>query len=140
MVLHTSKRSRIEQTKDFDNGAICCIGGGGSALFSFGLRSLQSRPCWSADLFPTTFREWLGYIVIPLAVLSFLYSWFRWHRKQVGDSNELEWLDELVQEHEKGIRDNSNTLKRLILTIEREHKNTPDLTKRLERARRVLNR
>jgi hypothetical protein len=58
----------------------------------------------------------------------------------VGDSNELEWLDELVQEHEKGIRDNSNTLKRLILTIEREHKNTPDLTKRLERARRVLNR
>jgi hypothetical protein len=49
----------------------------------------------------------------------------------VGDSNELEWLDELVQEHEKGIRDNSNTLKRLILTIEREHKNTPDLTKRL---------
>ena len=59
---------------------------------------------------------------------------------KVGDSNELEWLDELVQEHEKGIRDNSNTLKRLILTIEREHKNTPDLTKRLERARRVLNR
>jgi uncharacterized membrane protein len=92
------------------------------------------------DFVPTKYRDWLRYIVIPLAVLWFLYSWLRWHRKQAGDGNELEWLDELVQEQEKGVRNNSNTLRRLILTIEREHENSPDLTKHLERARRALSR
>jgi hypothetical protein len=87
---------------------------------------------------PTRIREWLGYIIIPVAVL--LYSWFSWHHKRREDQNELDCLEEVVQEHERGIRDNSKTIKEQISIIEREHKHTPELAKRLERARHALHK
>jgi hypothetical protein len=90
------------------------------------------------DFLPRDVRTWLGYIVILVAILWFLWSWFKWHRKQVGDRNELEWLDELVDEHQRGVKDHSQRLEWLVATIEREHQPSSDLTRRLERARQVL--
>ena|SRR2546422_11513151 len=90
------------------------------------------------DFIPWDIRRLLGYIIIPIAVLWFLYSWFSWHHKQRGDQNELDCLDEVVQEHESGTRDNSETIKQQISIIEREHEHTPELTERLERARRTI--
>jgi hypothetical protein len=49
----------------------------------------------------------LGYIVIPAAILWFSYSWFRGHREQVGDANDLQWLEELAHEHKQGICDHT---------------------------------
>jgi hypothetical protein len=91
-----------------------------------------------SEFIPTTFQDFLGYIVIPAAILWFLYSWFRWHRKQAGAANELEWLEELAHEHKQGIRDHSEKLEWLIRVIEKEHEPSAALTKRLENVRRIL--
>jgi len=48
-------------------------------------------------------------------------------RKQVGDRNEIQWIDDLVGEHERGIEDHGQRLTWLIATIEREHEHTPEL-------------
>ena len=54
------------------------------------------------DFVPWDIRRYLGYVIIPVAVLWFLWSWFKWHAKQRGDQNELNVLEETVQEHERG--------------------------------------
>jgi hypothetical protein len=89
---------------------------------------------------PPKTRDYLLVIVLPVAVLWFLFSWYRWHRKQVGHANDLEWLDELLKEHLDGIRDNRKKLEWLMQTIEKEHAPSAALTKRLENVRRILNR
>ena len=55
-----------------------------------------------------------------------------------AQANELEWLDELVREHKAGTRDNSDYIRRLIRSIEEEHKPSAPLTAQLQRARSVL--
>jgi hypothetical protein len=77
-------------------------------------------------------------LVILIVATPLGYSWFRWHRKQVGVANELEWLDELVDEHKRGIRDHSAKLEWLIGTIESERQPSAALTKRLNDVRRIL--
>lgn len=70
----------------------------------------------------------------------FLFSWWRWQRKQTGDANELEYLDDLLQEHLDGVKDHTERLAHLIKSIERDHPPSAALTKRLENARRMLRR
>jgi hypothetical protein len=82
------------------------------------------------------FGEW-GWIVV-VGASWFLWSWYRWHRKTVGQRNELEWLDEFSREHEEGTHDHTDILERLIDTIEREHEPSPDVNRRVERAWQVL--
>jgi type VI protein secretion system component VasK len=74
------------------------------------------------NFIPIGVRDWLAIIGLPLTVLYFLYAWYRWHRRQVRDANELEYLDELVQEHEAGTRDHRARLEHLLRAIEKEHK------------------
>ena len=80
----------------------------------------------------------LGYIVIPAAILWYPYSWFRGHREQVGDANDLQWLEELAHEHKQGICDHTEKLEWLIRLIEKEYEPSSALTKRLENVRRIL--
>jgi hypothetical protein len=91
-------------------------------------------------MIPTNVRGSLAVIVLPSAALYFLYSWWRWHRKQAGDVNELEWLDELAREHEAGTHDHSERLKWLVLTIEKNHKPSHALADRLANVRRILDK
>jgi hypothetical protein len=63
---------------------------------------------------PWDIRRYLGYVAIPVAVLWFLWSWFKWHAKQRGDQNELDVLEETVLEHEQGRHDNSEYIKKQI--------------------------
>ncbi len=65
-------------------------------------------------------RRSLGYVIVPVAVLWFLWSWFKWHAKQRGDQNELDVLEETVQEHERGRHDNTEYIKKQIFIIERD--------------------
>jgi hypothetical protein len=58
--------------------------------------------------------------------------------KQRGDQNELDVLEETVQEHERGRHDNSGYIKKQMFFIEREHKQTPQVQRLLERARRAI--
>jgi hypothetical protein len=90
------------------------------------------------DFIPWDIRRSLGYVVVPVAVLWFLWSWFKWHAKQRGDQNELDCLEEVVQEHERGMRDNTKTIKEQVFFIERDHKRTPEVQRLLERARRAI--
>jgi len=83
-------------------------------------------------------RRSLGYVIVPVAVLWFLWSWFKWHAKQRGDQNELDVLEETVQEHERGRHDNTEYIKKQIFIIERDHKPTPEVQRLLERARRAI--
>jgi hypothetical protein len=82
-------------------------------------------------------RPPLFFIATPILIW-FFWSFCRWRRKHIGDQNELEWLEELMHEHEIGIKDHSGRLEFLISTIEKEHDWTLDLQLRLDRARRVL--
>ena len=58
--------------------------------------------------------------------------------KKTAEANELEWLDELVREHEAGTRDNSDYIRRLIRSIKEEHEPSTALNAQLEKAQRVL--
>jgi hypothetical protein len=80
--------------------------------------------------------EW-GWVVV-IGAGWFLWSWYRWHRKTVGQRNELDWLDELASEHQEGTHDHTDTLERLIDTITREQEPSPDANRHVERAREVL--
>jgi hypothetical protein len=66
---------------------------------------------------PTGVRDGLAIFVIPAGILYFLYSWYRWRRQQVGNKNELEWLDELTQENATGTHDHSKKLEWLTRTL-----------------------
>jgi hypothetical protein len=79
--------------------------------------------------------NWLTVIVIIAGY--FVFSWFHRHRENVGHANELEWLDELVQEHLAG-RDQSDRPERLIRTIETNHEPSSALTVRQANIRRIL--
>ncbi len=83
-----------------------------------------------------------GLLIVAL-VGAALFFWSRWQKlkrrhKQIGDSNELKWLEELVREHEDGTRDHYETIERLIRTIENEHDPSPHVTASLLNARRVI--
>jgi hypothetical protein len=90
------------------------------------------------DFIAWDIRRFLGYVIVPVAVLWFLWSWFKWHAKQRGDQNELDVLEETVQEHERGRHDNTEYIKKQIFRIERDHKRTPEVQRLLERARRAI--
>jgi hypothetical protein len=90
------------------------------------------------DLIPWHVRRYFGYVAVPVAILWFLWSWFKWRAKQLGDQNELDCLEEVVQEHERGKRDNTKTIKEQMFFIERDHKRTPEVQRLLDRARRAI--
>jgi hypothetical protein len=72
------------------------------------------------------------------AIASILHTWYRWRGKEIGDRNEMAWLYEVVDEHERGVRDNSRLIEKALPSIEREHKTTPELAALLQRARRAV--
>jgi hypothetical protein len=80
--------------------------------------------------------NWIVAVLLVTGVLWFLRSWWRWHRKQIGDANELDWLDELVREHVAGKRDHSKTIRRIIADAERDHDPTPALARELRRPKK----
>jgi uncharacterized protein YchJ len=60
--------------------------------------------------------------------------------KARAQANEIEWLDELVREHEAGTRDNSDYIRRLIRSIKEEHEPSAARDAQLKNAQRVLDR
>jgi hypothetical protein len=87
---------------------------------------------------PWGIRRYLGYVIVPLALLWLLRSWLKWHAKQSADQNELDVLEETVHEHERGRHDNTKYIKEQIRFVERDHKPTPQVRRLLERARRAI--
>jgi hypothetical protein len=83
-------------------------------------------------------KSHIFFVIVPVAVVWFLWSWFKWRTKQRGDQNELDVLEETVQEHERGRHDNADYIKQQIFCIERDHKRTPEVERHLERARRAI--
>jgi hypothetical protein len=77
-------------------------------------------------------------IVLLAGLLYIAFSWFRWCRKRVGDANELEWLDELAEEHLAGSHDHTRQLQWLIRVIEKNHPPSPSLRDRLDGVRRII--
>jgi hypothetical protein len=57
-----------------------------------------------------------------------------------AQANELEWLDELVREHEAGTRDNSDYIRRLIRSITAEHEPSATRDAKLANAQRIVDR
>jgi hypothetical protein len=57
-----------------------------------------------------------------------------------AQANELEWLDELVREHEAGTRDNSDYIRRLIRSITEEHEPSTARDAKLANAQRIVDR
>ena len=76
----------------------------------------------------------LGYVIVPVAVLWLLWSWFKWQTKRRGDQNELDVLEATVQGHERGGHDNTDYIKKQSSFIERDHQRTPEVQRLLERA------
>lgn len=58
--------------------------------------------------------------------------------KKTADANDVEWLDELVREHEAGTRDNRDYIRKLIRSIKEEHQPSVALSDKLEKAQRIL--
>jgi hypothetical protein len=87
------------------------------------------------DYLPESVGRSLDYVIIPVAVLWFLWSWFKWHARQRGDQNLLDVLAATVQEHESGRHNNTEYIKKQIAYIERNQKLTPEVERLLERAR-----
>jgi|SRR5215813_1480889 len=86
--------------------------------------------------------ERYSFFAFPMVVgvLLFLWLWWNSHRKHVGDIKELEWLDVLVDEHKRGVKDNSKQLAWLISTIEKKSALPSDtIQAHLDRARRTIN-
>jgi hypothetical protein len=90
------------------------------------------------DYIPLSIRRSLDYVIVPVAVLWFLWSWFKWYAKRRADQNELDVLEETIQEHERGRHDNTEYIKKQIAFIERNQKLTPELQRLLERARNAI--
>jgi chemotaxis regulatin CheY-phosphate phosphatase CheZ len=65
---------------------------------------------------------------------------YYWDEQQITDESdsELDYLDELVQEHEEGIADNRKRLKWLIQLIENNYDLSPGRVAHLGRIRRML--
>jgi len=95
----------------------------------------------------STTAIWIGIIGTVIAVIPAVYAGYKWTENQITDTDdvgidsELDYLDELVREHEQGIADNRERLKWLILLIE----NNYDLSSlssgriaHLDRIRRML--
>ncbi len=83
-------------------------------------------------------------IIVGIAIVLLLYGWYRWrkfekYRAQKADANgELEWIEELAREYEKGTIDNRERLEWLIRNFESEHKHSAAFAERLENIRRIL--
>jgi len=92
-----------------------------------GVEAIIPASIWNALTIP----------ILLIALAWFLYSWFRWQRRQRGDGNELEYLEELAQEHAEGKRDHKAGLEMLIRTSTVDWK-SPANAKRLEKMRRAL--
>ena len=55
------------------------------------------------DFIPWNIRRYFAPVVVPLAILWFLWSWFKWHMKQRSYQNLLDCLEETVLEHEQAL-------------------------------------
>jgi hypothetical protein len=77
-------------------------------------------------------------IIVAAGASWFLGSFWRRKTKQVGDANELDWLDEVVREHLAGKRDHSEIIRMAIANIERDHDRSPTLARELRRAREAI--
>ena len=64
--------------------------------------------------------------------------WLRWHWERIAKGGGLEWLEELANEHQQGIRDNRKQLEWLIRAIRTNIPSSPALEQRLENVRRIL--
>jgi hypothetical protein len=82
--------------------------------------------------------SWIAIALLVVGIAWFLTSWRKWNRKQAGDANELDWLDEVVREHVDGKRDNSELIRRAIQDIERDHDPSPALARDLRRAKDAI--
>ncbi|MGY3445622.1 hypothetical protein [Bradyrhizobium sp. USDA 4473] len=82
--------------------------------------------------------SWIAVILLVIGAAWFLRSWWRWNRKQAGDANELDWLDEIVREHTAGKQDHSKLIRRAITDIERDHEPSPALSRELRRAKDAI--
>jgi hypothetical protein len=80
----------------------------------------------------------LGYVIISVAALWYLWSWSKSQSKRRGDQNELDALEETIQEQELGRHDNTDYIKKQIIFIERDHNLTPEVQRLLERARSAI--
>lgn len=82
--------------------------------------------------------SWLPTLVIAAGVVWFSRSFWKWRRKQIGDANELDCLDEIVREHIAGKHDHTNTLRRMISDMERTHEPSQALSREVRRAKEAL--
>lgn len=80
----------------------------------------------------------LAWLIVAVAIIWFLRSFWRWRLKEAGDANELDWLDQVVREHLAGKQDHSETIRRAIADIERDHDWSPALARELRRAREAI--
>jgi hypothetical protein len=81
---------------------------------------------------------WTGIVSIVLAVLCLLYSVYCSERKKIADASELDYLDELMREHELRIADHHKKLEWLIRIIENNQPPSKELNDRLSRVQRML--
>jgi hypothetical protein len=84
------------------------------------------------NLIPVEYRNWVIGAVLIIAGIIRLRSW--WKKKVVAmkkqrDKNELDYLEELILEHEDGIKDRRPQIKLLVREIEKRE----DLSHRAER-------
>jgi hypothetical protein len=90
----------------------------------------------------STTAVWIGIIGTVIAVVSAVYAGYYWADKQIPDDagidSELDYLDELVREHEQGIADNRKRLKWLIQLIESNYDLSSGQFAHLGRIRRML--
>lgn len=74
------------------------------------------------NLIPVEYRSWVIGAVLIIAGIIRLRSW--WKKKVVAmekqrDENELDYLEELIREHEDGIKDRRPQIKLLVQKIEK---------------------
>ena len=92
----------------------------------------------------TVTAETICLIIIGIATVLILYGcWreFKKYREQKAEAkanDELEWIEALVREYEKGMIDYRERLEWPIHNFETEHKHSAAFAKRLENVRRIL--
>lgn len=70
-------------------------------------------------------------------------QWWKGSKEKYQDratENEVEYLEELADEHERGVKDHSERLRYLLKAFDRETKNPERYKSRIDNVRRVIER
>jgi len=70
-----------------------------------------------------------------------LWQWWKGKKasyQERATENEIEWLEELADEHERGTRDNREKLQRMLTVFEKENKDPWLYKRRLDNIRRII--